>query len=146
MKKLTRTLTLLLTALILCVSILPLYVCAEDGISTYLLNTDRCKCSFSAVSGTADVVVTYEAKESSFSYAKLTVKIQKRFLGVFWSTVDLGLTSDEWIAYNYSASGFFSNSFPLEKTGTYRAVFTVEIYGTDGSVDTIEDTITSTYD
>ena len=146
MKKLTRTLTRLLTVAILCVSILPLYVCAEDGISTYLLNTDQCICSFSAASGTASIGVSYEAKEANFSYAKLTVKIQKRFLGVFWSTVDLGLTADEWIAYNYSASGFFSNSFPLEKTGTYRAVFTVEIYGKDGSVDTIEDTITSTYD
>ena len=137
---------MLLTAVILLASILPLCVYAEDEISPYLLNTDKCICSFSAASGTAEVLVSYEAKESSFSYAKLTVKIQKRFLGVFWSTVDLGLTTDEWIAYNYSASGYFSNSFPLEKTGTYRAVFTVEIYGKDGSVDTIEDTITSTYD
>lgn len=146
MKKLTRTLSLLLAIVTLYASILPLCVSAENGISPYLLNTDMCKCGFSAAAGIAEVIVSYEAKESNFSYAKLTVKIQKRFLGVFWSTVDLGLTTDEWIAYNYSASSFFSNSFPLEKTGTYRAVFTVEIYGKDGSVDTIEDTITSTYD
>lgn len=146
MKKIIKLLTMLLTAVTICVSILPLSVYAEDGISPYLLNTDKCVCSFSATTGTAYVGVTYEAKESNFSYAKLTVKIQKRFLGVFWSTVDLGLTSDAWIAYNYNTSGYFTNSFPLEKTGTYRAVFTVEIYGKDDTVDTIEDTITSNYD
>lgn len=146
MKKVTKFLTMLLTAVTLCVSIFPLFAYAENGISPYLLNTDKCVCTFSAANGSAYVGVTYETQEDRFSYAKLTVKIQKRFLGVFWSTVDLGLTTDEWIAYNYSASGYFSNSFPLEKTGTYRAVFTVKIYGKDGSVDTIEDTITSTYD
>ena len=42
MKKLTRTLTLLLTVVTLCVSILPLFVYAEDGISPYYLNTNSC--------------------------------------------------------------------------------------------------------
>lgn len=74
------------------------------------------------------------------------MKIQKRFLGIFWSTVDIGYTDNEWIAYCYDLNGTVYNSFPLEDTGTYRAVFTVEIYGKDGSVDTIEDKITSTYD
>lgn len=90
--------------------------------------------------------MTYDAKVDVFSHAKISVKIPKRFLGIFWSTVDIGYTDNEWIAYNYDTDGYFSNSFPLEDTGTYRAVFTVEIYGKDGSVDTIEDKITSTYD
>lgn len=84
--------------------------------------------------------VEYNAKSNVFSYATVTVKIQKRFLGVFWSKVD------EWTETSYSVNGYIENSTALEKTGTYRAVFTVEIYGKDGSVDTIEDTITSTYD
>ena len=140
MKKLTRTLTLLLMVITLCVSILPLFVYAEDGISPYYLNTDSCNLYFSSASGEASATVIYKGNRSTFSHIVVTVKIQKRFLGVFWSTVD------EWTETCYDVNGYVDNSTPLEKTGTYRAVFTVEIYGKDGSVDTIEDTITSTYD
>lgn len=146
MKKTARNLVVLLALLTLLAMVLPLYASANQAVSPYYNNCSKCTCTFNAATGNADVYVSYTGIASTFSYTKLTVKIQKRFLGVFWTTVDLGLTSDEWIAYNYSASGHFINSFPLEKTGTYRAVFTVEIYGKDGSVDTIEDTITSTYD
>lgn len=84
--------------------------------------------------------VSYNASSDVFSYAAISVKIQKRFLGVFWSTVD------EWEEILYDVNGFVENGTALEDTGTYRAVFTVEIYGKDGSVDTIEDKITSTYE
>ena len=140
MKKFAKNLTLLLMLVTLCTSILPLYVFAQEEISPYYLNVNNCYCYFSAANGTAQPTVTYKGVSGSFSYAKVTVKIQKRFLGVFWSTVD------EWTETCYDVNGLVSNSTPLEKTGTYRAVFTVEIYGKDGSVDTIEDTITSTYD
>lgn len=145
-KKLDKIITIILTVVMLTATIIPQNVGAENSISPYLLNTDKCVCSFSASTGTAYVNVTYDAKVDVFSHAKISVKIPKRFLGIFWSTVDIGYTDNEWIAYNYDTDGYFSNSFPLEDTGTYRAVFTVEIYGKDGSVDTIEDKITSTYD
>lgn len=140
MKKFAKILTLLLMLATLCTSILPLYVFAQEEVSPYLLNTNNCACYFVVANGDAVAAVEYNAKSSSFSYAQITVKIQKRFLGVFWSTVD------EWTETCYDVNGYVDNSTPLEKTGTYRAVFTVEIYGKDGSVDTIEDTITSTYD
>ncbi len=140
MKKLTRTLTLLLTVVILCVSILPLFVYAEDGISPYYLNTNSCNLYFTSTSGDASATVIYKGNSSTFSHIVVTVKIQKRFLGIFWSNVD------EWTKTSYTVNGYVEDTTPLEKTGTYRAVFTVEIYGKDGSVDTIEDTITSTYD
>ena len=140
MKKLTRILPLLLTVVMLCAGILPLFVYAEDGISPYYLNTNNCNLYFSATSGVASATVTYKGNSSTFSHIVVTVKIQKRFLGIFWSNVD------EWTETCYDVNGYVNNSTPLEKTGTYRAVFTVEIYGKDGSVDTIEDTITSTYD
>lgn len=140
MKKFAKVLTLLLTVAMLSTGILPLYVFAQEEVSPYLLNTYNCACSFGAYDGEASARVTYQGKSSTFSHAVVTVKIQKRFLGVFWSTVD------EWTETCYDVNGLVSNSTPLEKTGTYRAVFTVKIYGKDGSVDTIEDTITSTYD
>ena len=92
------------------------------------------------MSGKAYAEVSYNAKTNVFSYASVTVKIQKRFLGIFWSTVD------EWTETCYDVNGYVENSTALEDTGTYRAVFTVEIYGRDGSVDEIEDKITSTYE
>ncbi len=140
MKKLAKFIALLLTAVTLCVSVLPLFAGAEAAPSPRYANTNTCNCYFSASTGEALATVTYNGKSAAFSYATVTVKIQKRFLGIFWSHVE------EWTAISEKVNGYIENSTVLEKTGTYRAVFTVKIYGKDGSVDTIEDTITSTYD
>lgn len=140
MKKFTKLLTLLLTVATLCTGILPLFASAEDGIIPYYVTTDNCSCAFVASNGKGVAAVLYNAYSNVFSYASVTVKIQKRFLGIFWSTVD------EWTETCYDVNGYVENSTDLEDTGTYRAVFTVEIYGIDGSVDTIEDKITSTYE
>lgn len=137
MKKFAKVLTLLLTVAMLSTGILPLYVFAQEEVSPYLLNTYNCACFFGAYDGEASASVTYQGKSSTFSHAVITVKIQKRFLGIFWSNVD------EWTKTSYTVNGYVEDTTPLEKTGTYRAVFTVKIYGNDGSVDTIEDTITS---
>ena len=146
MKRITKILTLLLTSVVLCASVLPIFASAENAVSPRYVNANDCRMYFTTSNGVASAAVTYNAKSDVFSYATITVKIQKRFLGIFWSTVDIGYTDNEWIAYCYDLNGTVYNSFPLEDTGTYRAVFTVEIYGKDGSVDTIEDKITSTYD
>ncbi len=140
MKKITKTLVALITVAIICASILPLFASAEEGISPRYTNCNNCSCGFSIVNGEAYAIVSYNAKSSVFSYASITVKIQKRFLGVFWSTVD------EWTAIMTDVNGYIERGTPIEDTGTYRAVFTVEIYGTDGSVDTIEDKLTDTYE
>ena len=140
MKKFTKLLTLLLTVVTFCTGVLPLFASAEDGITPYYVTTDNCSCAFVASNGKGVAAVLYNAYSNVFSYASVTVKIQKRFLGIFWSTVD------EWTETCYDVNGYVENSTDLEDTGTYRAVFTVEIYGRDGSVDTIEDKITSTYE
>jgi len=140
MKSNSKVFTIFMTALILCASILPMYTSATEDITPYYSNTNDCYLYFVASQGEAYATVSYNAKSSEFSYASIYVKIQKRFLGVFWSTVD------EWTETCYDVNGTVYNSTALEDTGTYRAVFTVEIYGKDGSVDTIEDKITSTYE
>lgn len=140
MKKLPQFLTVLLTVVILCASVMPIFASAANGIDPRYVNTNNCTCSFIVSQGEAVAVVSYEARSSSFSYATVNVKIQKRFLGVFWSTVD------EWTETCYDVNGYVENSTALEDTGTYRASFTVEIYGKDGSVDTIEDKLTDTYE
>lgn len=94
---------------------------------------------------TAQVSVIYNAIKDSFREAKITVQIQKRFLGLFWKTVDIGFTNDEWVAYSTDVNGCFSTSFAVDGKGTYRANVTLEIRGINGTADVIEDTLEYKY-
>lgn len=118
----------------------------ESGITPRFTNTNQCDFTFQVLDpGEAHVAVTYNAKRDVFTEAKLTVKIQKRFLAFFWNTVDIGEPNNEWVAYSNEIIGDFYNYFPVDGTGTYRAVFTLEISGTSGETDIIDDTIECTY-
>ncbi len=109
-------------------------------------NCNQCSFVFNVLDpGEAHINVSYVAESSVFVQAKSTVKIQKKFWGLFWTTVDIGTTNDEWIEYCTDVYGDLYNYFPVDGTGTYRAVFKLEITGTDGSVDVIEDTIEYKY-
>lgn len=95
--------------------------------------------------GMASIRVIYEADSSNFSQAKVTVKIQKRVLGLFWTTVDIGETDNLWVDYSSDSSGIFSFSTGLGDKGTYRAVITLEVTTTSGTTDVIEDKVQATY-
>ena len=101
---------------------------------------------FTVFDGMADVGITYFGNASTFTQAQVTVKIQKRFLGIFWSTVDIGLPDNEWVAYNNNVSGSFYNTFPVDGTGTYRAKITLEVFGLTGVSDVIEETLEYKYE
>ena len=119
---------------------------AESGITPRFTNTNECSFTFQVLApGEAHVAVGYNAKSAVFTEAKLTVKIQKRFLAFFWNTVDIGEPNNEWVAYSYDTEGDFYNYFPVDGKGTYRAIFTVEISGTSGVTDVLEETINCTY-
>ena len=138
MKKTFHTLLLvLLTMIILCTGVLPAFA-ADEGVSTYMTNCSGVNMSFTVVNGEASFVVTYYAREATFSHAKLTVQIQKKFLGLFWKDV-----TDEWIAYRLELDGLFANTIPVDATGTYRAIFKLEVVGTTDT-DVIEETIKCT--
>ena len=95
--------------------------------------------------GEACVNVWYSAESSSFKLAKLTVKIQKKVLGLFWKTVDIGEVDNQWTVYSSNVNEVFNYYVNLEDTGTYRAVITLEITTISGSVDEIEETIECKY-
>ena len=117
-----------------------------QAISPRLTNCNECEFTFKIIApGEAHVLATYYAKPSVFTQAKLTVKIQKKVLGLFWTTVDIGTANNEWIAYSNSVNGNFYNYFNVDGTGTYRAVFRLEVYGTSGVVDTIENSLEYKY-
>ena len=134
-----------LTVLAVCAQTTSAAVVSKTEIVPRWGNTTECRTGFNiTTSGIGHVYVSYTGN-SNFSYTKVTVEIQKRFLGLFWKTVEIGYTDDQWIGYCYDMVGSVSNSFALEDTGTYRANFTIEIIGNDGSVDTIEDQIECKY-
>lgn len=130
-------LSVLLTLIILCSSVLPAFA-TDEGISTYMTNCAGSSMSFTVVDGMAHFAVTYAAREATFSHAKLTVQIQKKYLGFFWKDV-----TDPWIAYRLELDGVFANTIPVDATGTYRAIFKLEVVGTTDT-DVIEETIKCT--
>ncbi len=148
MKKVFRILTVAILAFSLLISSSFITSAADEdyGIMPCYSNVITCIPKFeinSSGDGIADV--RYNAISSVFREARISVKIEKQFLWFFWTEVDIGYSNNEWTASSTDVNGRFYNSFDLDGSGTYRAVFTIEFIGTNGSVDTIEDTIEKTY-
>ena len=93
----------------------------------------------------ATVNVRYGADSSTFQKATVTVRIEKRFLLVFWNEVDIGYTNNEWTASSTNPSGVLSNTFTVNGTGMYRAHITLVITGNNGQQDVIEETLQYEY-
>ena len=127
-------LTVFLSMVLLCTGVLPAFA-VDEGISTYMTNCDTTSMSFTVLDGEASFYASYDARAATFTQAKLTVQIQKKFLGFFWKDA-----ANEWVGYCTDLNGFFADSIPVDATGTYRAVFKLEIFGTTDT-DVIEETI-----
>ena len=91
------------------------------------------------------VAVDYKGITGVFTQAKITVEIEKRFLGLFWRTVDIGYEDDLWVAYSTVCNGSFINTFATDGTGTYRANIKLEFFGKNGT-DVIEKTMECVYE
>lgn len=147
MKKLIKGLGMMaLTITIIMASILSIYAdgaaVRSYGITPYFANCDNAAFTFVVhENGEAAYLVTYVGNSATFTRARLTVQIQKRFLGLFWRDV-----GSEWIGTSTELLGLFSNSITVDGKGTYRAVFTLEVYGTSGAVDTIGETLQDKYE
>ena len=95
--------------------------------------------------GTAKVTVDYLGTSGAFTNVTVTTYIQKRFLGIFWTTVDIGQPDNKWIDTSTDISDRFVHTVSLSNTGTYRAVIKIVFSGTGGADDVIEDKIEATY-
>ena len=143
MKKTTKSFLIICLALIMLLTNMPVY--ASNNVSNSGTITPRWShvnnviFSFQATSSGGYIDVSYDGYEDSFAKANVHVKLQKKFLLVFWTDVD------EWSSSSTDAYGLLSHVFELNGTGTYRAIFTFEVTGTDGSVDNLTDTIESKY-
>ena len=133
MRKITKTLiAILLIAVMSMTNVIAFAV--EEKINPRLSHMSDGAFSFAAVDNVGYIGVTYYGYDS-FVRADLNVKVQKRFLLVFWNDVY------EWNAYSTELNGDFYHEFDIEKSGMYRAQFTLTITGNDGTVDTIPITI-----
>jgi hypothetical protein len=136
MKKITKTIVAIL--LIAVMSMANVVAFADGGISPRLSHVVKTNFNFVATESGGNIDLLYNGYDS-FVRAELTVKVQKRFLLVIWNNVG------EWSATSTNQYDVFSHTFALNGSGTYRAVFTLKVYGTDGTYDTIEKTIESKY-
>ena len=117
-------------------AIMPCYENVINVIPEFKLNS----------AGELCVKVAYYGNSTTFAQAKITVEIEKRFLGLFWRTVDIGYTDNLWVQYSTSCNGVFSNTFASDGKGTYRATIQLEFFGKNGVTDVIERTIECAYD
>lgn len=136
MKKIVKTLMLVSLSLILCLTSMPIYASeAERGISPRLTHTCEASFSFDATSSVGYIDATYTGVDTSFVSAKLTVKVEKKFLFFFWDEVGT------WTSTSTEVFGRYYHEMALTGSGTYRATFTLEVTGTDGTVDVITNSI-----
>ena len=129
MKKITKTLVAILLIAFLSMTNVTAFA-TDDGISPRLSHMSNGGFSFAARDNVGYIGVTYYGYDS-FVRADLNVKVQKRFLLVFWNDVY------EWNASCTDLNGEFYHEFNIEKSGMYRAKFTLLITGNDGTVDTV---------
>lgn len=138
MKK--RITLLLAVVMVMSMLVASAFPASAEGITPYLSNSNNATVAFSIESnGTAHFSVDYTGRDGVFTEAKVTVKIEKQFLFFFWTT------EHEWTATSTDRLGFFYKSFSLSGSGTYRASYTLEFYGTSGVVDVITDTQEESY-
>ena len=137
MRKITKTLLITLLTLIMCFNAMSVSASAAE-IEPRLSHVMCLDFVFSATEAGGQLEISTEAYES-FERIDVNVKLQKRFLLVFWSDVD------EWNASSTDPYAILEHVFTLNGTGTYRATMTATITGSDGTVDVITNTVESKY-
>ena len=138
MKNTIKSIFLILMSMLVCLTSIP--VCAvesENQVMPRLSHIGEASFSFDATSSVGYISADYTGYSPSFVSAKLTVKVEKRFLWAFWN--DVGT----WTATSTDLDGLFYHEMSLTGAGTYRATFTLEVTGTDGTVDVVESVIES---
>lgn len=118
---------------------------SEDEIILRLSNCYDCDLSFEvSSSGLAKVIVDYVGNPNTFTYAHVTAKIQKQVFLFIWTDVPVN-ENNMWVVNSYELDDHIVLSHQLTSTGTYRAIITVDIYGTGSATDSFSDTIQDTY-
>ncbi len=139
-----KMLAMLLTAVLL---VVPFSFCTTaEEITPYYNNTvSTDTCMQIDDNGLLTIAYGYFGITSKTTHAVITTYVEKRFLGVFWSRVDIGTTDNQWVdtIYDYRYNG--ERNYQLSKSGTYRVKVTYTIYGSGGAADVVEYEGTDSY-
>lgn len=136
--------TLFLALLLLAMSIAVPFTKASAAI-TYnnTFDTDL-QCSVNS-NGKLSADLTVTGIKGKTNRIEVELYVEKRFLLVFWTKVDIGYPNNVWTdavnAVNYSHT-FTTN---LNSTGTYRTTVTYTVSGSGGTADVITKTATVNY-
>ena len=140
MKKTMKALVLIVLSMLMCMTSISAYAAESDNqVMPRLSHMDGASFAFTADSSGGHIGATYTGYSASFVSAKLTVKVEKNFLWFFWNEVGT------WTSTSTKLYGDFYHIMTLDGSGTYRATFTLEVTGKDGTVDIITDTLESNY-
>ena len=103
----------------------------DSDISLCYENASNANATFNINNGEAVVNVAYVGYKNITTGARVTVKLEKRTLLVFWNDVA------EWESNSANYTDAFEYRYPVGN-GTYRATIRIEISGTNGATDVIE--------
>ena len=143
MKKISKLFFTLLLIAALCLANVSAFASSSqtnenEGIMPCLEHTAYYTINFIADSNGGHVIVQYTG-DSNFSYAVVTVKVEKRNLLVFWKDIcEFSVTSAD-------VNGYIYRLCQLDGSGNYRATITLTVYGKNGVTDSITETIKSDY-
>ena len=129
MKKITKVLVAILLIAVLSMTNVVAFA-TDEGTNPRLSHTSGGGFSFAIIDNVGHIGVTYYGYDS-FVRADLNLKVQKRFLLVFWKDYY------EWNASSTVIDGDFIHEFNIEDSGKYRANFTLTVTGNDGTTDVI---------
>ena len=140
MKKTIKTFLLIILSMIMYFTSIPAYAAETENQATpRLSHMAEASFAFDATSSGGYIDCRYTGYEASFIHAKLTVKVEKRSLLVFWNEVGT------WTSASMDLDGSFYHVMALNGSGTYRATFTLQVTGVDMTVDVVDMVIESSY-
>lgn len=102
---------------------------------------------WASVSSTGKLTATadYTGSTSKVSKVVVTMYVEKKTAGIFWSRVDLGITNNQWVDTSYKAAYNGSHSVQLPSKGTYRVTVIFTVYGKSGNTEEITKRTTVEY-
>ena len=119
---------------------------ATEEITPYYSNVSSAAVSASVSSdGLLEITNRYYGFQGKMAKAVITTYVEKRFLGLFWTRVDIGVDDNQWVDTIYDYTYVGAHAFQLSSTGTYRITTTFVFSGNDGTIDEIVSTDQITY-
>lgn len=96
--------------------------------------------------GVLTIYNEYSAANDAIAEASITTYIEKRFLGIFWARVDIGVDGNAWTDTSTTSDYWNEYSFQLSSTGKYRITTEYIFTGIDGNIEEVTSEATATYE